>query len=268
MLEWALFVLGMAAIVHAVFALVVTHKPEPAGPFKVAWRPVESLSVTIASYLISTFAAALVMYPLLSNKIFAEESTSTNFFYLIIFEAFSLSLLVLFLQSRKFSIRNLGLKGPTEKDPLFAVAGFVVWFALLAICEKTLPWIDFDQQQEIGFSTAVGGLELMVIFLGLVVIVPVAEEIIARGFLFGGLRSKLSYIPAALITSLLFGAAHLQAGSGNPLLWAAALDTFILSLVLVYLREKTDSLAAPILLHVLKNGVAFTFLFVIPRLGW
>jgi membrane protease YdiL (CAAX protease family) len=65
---------------------------------------------------------------------------------------------------------------------------------------------------------------------------------------------------------LLFAAAHLQWGSGAPLLWVAAIDTFVLSMVLSTLREKTGSLWSAIGLHAIKNGVAFTLLFVL-RLG-
>jgi membrane protease YdiL (CAAX protease family) len=43
----------------------------------------------------------------------------------------------------------------------------------------------------------------------------------------------------------------------------AALDTFTLSLVLCYLRQKTDSLWPGIMLHALKNGLAFMSLFLI-----
>jgi membrane protease YdiL (CAAX protease family) len=61
----------------------------------------------------------------------------------------------------------------------------------------------------------------------------------------------------------LFAVAHLQFGSGAPLLWIAAIDTFVLSLFLIYLKDKTDSLWAPILLHMLKNFIAFMALFVL-----
>jgi membrane protease YdiL (CAAX protease family) len=47
------------------------------------------------------------------------------------------------------------------------------------------------------------------------------------------------------------------------LLYIAGLDTFILSLFLIYLREKTDGLWASMALHALKNGVAFVALFVL-----
>jgi membrane protease YdiL (CAAX protease family) len=70
-------------------------------------------------------------------------------------------------------------------------------------------------------------------------------------------------LSAALLTSAIFAAAHLpEGGSGGPL-YIAAIDTFILSLVLIYLRIKTGNLWASITLHALKNGVAFVALFVL-----
>ena len=70
------------------------------------------------------------------------------------------------------------------------------------------------------------------------------------------------FVPAAIITSLMFAVGHLQFGSGAPLLWVAALDTFVLSLVLCYIREKTDSLWPGIFIHAIKNALAFSVLFL------
>ena len=57
--------------------------------------------------------------------------------------------------------------------------------------------------------------------------------------------------------------AHLAEGGAAGPLWIGFIDTFILSLVLCYLRVKTGSLWAGITLHALKNGIAFVALFVI-----
>jgi len=84
-----------------------------------------------------------------------------------------------------------------------------------------------------------------------------------RGFVYTGLRTKLQPVGSALITSAVFASLHLEFGNGAPLLWVAAIDTFILSLVLCYLREKTGSLWPGICLHALKNFVAFATLYLI-----
>src|SRR3989344_1552365 len=104
---------------------------------------------------------------------------------------------------------------------------------------------------------AVLGVDRLLAFVGLVILPPLAEEILIRGYLYSGLRRSLAFAPAALFTSLLFGLAHLELGAAAAPLWIAAINTFVLSLVLVYLREKAGSLWPPIMVHSLNNLVAF-----------
>ncbi len=68
---------------------------------------------------------------------------------------------------------------------------------------------------------------------------------------------------AVVGTCILFAIGHLPAGGDAGPLYIAAIDTFVLSLVLIYLREKTGGLWSSMLLHAIKNGVAFTALFVL-----
>ena len=95
-------------------------------------------------------------------------------------------------------------------------------------------------------------------FLTLVVIAPVAEETIFRGYLLGKLRKFVPVWLAILATSVLFGAVH---GA-----WNLAIDTFALSVVMSLLRQNTGSLWASILLHMTKNGIAFYILFINPAI--
>lgn len=82
------------------------------------------------------------------------------------------------------------------------------------------------------------------------VISPICEEVCFRGMLFGGLRTKLSRIVAALITGFIFGGLHALTGvTAVPPLMAFG---FILAL----LYEKTGSIVPGILLHMLNNSVA------------
>jgi len=75
-----------------------------------------------------------------------------------------------------------------------------------------------------------------------------------------GILLHESIIDQALPLGLKF---VILSGSGEPLLWIAALDTFILSFVLIYLKEKTGSLWPPIGLHMLKNSLAFISIFIL-----
>lgn len=162
--------------------------------------------------------------------------------------------------------QTIGFKKPRLKDALYAVVGYGYYLPLLIVVSIVVgvlfPGINFNQPQQLGFSTDLIGMELALVFISLVVLPPLYEELLIRGLLYKGLRNALNFWPAAIITSVLFAAAHLQWGSGAPLLWAAAIDTFVLSLVLVKLTEKTGSLWPAIGLHAIKNFVAFMLLFV------
>lgn len=126
--------------------------------------------------------------------------------------------------------------------------------------------IDLEQTQETGYDPATFSVwyQYVLAFIGLVVLPPFFEELLFRGYLFGklraGLRGKVGFWVAALITSTLFGAVHGQ--------WNVAIDTFILSLYLSYLREWSGSIWPAVTLHAIKNGVAYFMLFIAPLLGW
>jgi membrane protease YdiL (CAAX protease family) len=94
-----------------------------------------------------------------------------------------------------------------------------------------------------------------------VVLAPIAEEILMRGYLYTSLRAHWKFVPSLLVTSLLFGLAHLQSGDNGALIWMAALNTFLLSIALVYLREKTGALYASIMVHSMNNFLAFAIHF-------
>lgn len=161
---------------------------------------------------------------------------------------------------------TIGLKRPKLRDLTYVFVGygwyFIIYLVTVYLVSRFLPFIDLNQEQRLSFSTDTSGIALVLVFLGLVVLPPLFEEILTRGLLFTGLRRNMPLPIAAIITSLMFGAAHLGIDSVDPLLWVAGIDTFILSMVLVYLREKTGSLWSAIGLHAFKNLIAFTILFV------
>ena len=167
------------------------------------------------------------------------------------------------LKRRRTTKQELGLSRlPTWKDIGLAPAGFVVYLVgsvvLLAVVSTLIPAIDMDQVQQNGFENIGHRYEYVLAFVTLVVIAPVAEEVLFRGYLYGKLRSKVPVWVAILLVSGLFAAIHGQ--------WNVAVDVFALSIVLCILRELTGSIWSGILLHMLKNGVAFYFLFVSPMI--
>lgn len=119
--------------------------------------------------------------------------------------------------------------------------------------------VNIDQAQDLGISTPSTTNAKLVLFLMLAVVPPIYEEILFRGFLFNMLKKYSSKIVAFTLTCVLFGVAHLEYDSLN---WIAAIDTLVFSAFLIYISQKHQSLYSAMLLHAIKNSVAFYVLFV------
>lgn len=165
------------------------------------------------------------------------------------------------VKRRPTTLGELGLhRLPTWRDigitPLGAVAYVILTSIITALAVNFLPFIDYAQEQQTGFANISTQIEYFLAFISLVVFAPVAEEVLFRGYLFGKLRKYAPLWVSMLITSALFALVHFQ--------WNVALDVFALSIVLCVLRVVSGSLWPSILLHMLKNGVAYYFLFINP----
>ena len=85
---------------------------------------------------------------------------------------------------------------------------------------------------------------------------PFAEELFFRGFLYGGLRRRLSVLPAALLSGVLFAIAHLDPGLIVPFT--------LVGFVLAFTYERTGTLVAPIGVHFVFNLLSFLALLLVP----
>ncbi len=165
------------------------------------------------------------------------------------------------LKKARVSLEDLGLNRlPSWQDILLAPAGFVVYLllsgAILSLVIHLIPGFNSSQAQDVGFSGISKQYQYILAFLTLVMIAPIAEEVLMRGYLYGKLKKIMPTFGAMLLTAVTFAALHMQ--------WNVGLDVFALSLVLTSLREVTGNIWAGILLHMLKNGLAFYVLFINP----
>ena len=154
---------------------------------------------------------------------------------------------------------ELGLRGmPTWTDLLLAPIGFVVVTiasgALMALMVAMFPQVTWEQAQEVGYKNLYQLGDFILAFICLVVLAPVCEEIVFRGWLYGKLRFRMPALPAILITSVLFGIMHGQLNVG--------VTVFAMSLGMCVMRELTGTIWSGMLLHMIKNGIAFYFLFI------
>ncbi len=90
------------------------------------------------------------------------------------------------------------------------------------------------------------GMVLMA--LNLLVVAPITEELVFRGIVFTRVEKSESPVKAIVLSSFLFGAAHIMAG--GPIL---AIGAILLAVLLGYAFHKTGSLWVCIIAHMIAN---------------
>lgn len=153
--------------------------------------------------------------------------------------------------------RSLEWRDLLLSPPAFILYVLLSWAAMTAAMQF-IPGYDATQTQDVLFTDLNFRYEYVLAFLTLVIIAPIAEELLFRGYLYGKLKRYVPVWLAILFASILFGAVHGQ--------WNVAVDTFMLSVVMCGLREYTGTIWAGVVIHMAKNGLAYYLLFVNPSL--
>ena len=229
----------------------------------VEWAGWRTLLTATGVFLGSQILLGLMLTPFFINN----DDTSEDFFdtlepfTLMALEIIAALIMLVLLRSTVPALikkENLGISRLTRSDISNVIKGYGVYIvgALTAIVviDALIDSFNQEQIQDTGFETTVGGLDLLWVFISLVVVAPIIEEIFFRSFLFRGLIGPLSVWQAAVFSSFIFGLVHLQAN--------VAVDAFILGLALSWLVVKTNKIGPAILLHSVKNLIAFLLLFV------
>ncbi len=131
----------------------------------------------------------------------------------------------------------------------------VVVDAIYALSQRFLPASEAYESLVRGLRPDGPG-ELVVVALGLCVLVPLAEEILFRGFVQQVLERNVGRVTGMVLAGLLFGAAHLDA---HLLLSVTAFGLFV-----GYVFHATRNLTCSVAAHAVFNGVALVQLVASP----
>lgn len=139
--------------------------------------------------------------------------------------------------------RQLGLRSfrPSALKWMLAAIGVYLLFSFAYVALIGPP-----HQKDI--AEGFGAVPVQVLLI--VVAAPIGEETCFRGMLFGGLRTRLPRLAAALLSALIFGALHATTGV------SAVPPLVFFGFVLALLYERTGSIVPGIILHMLNNSVA------------
>jgi membrane protease YdiL (CAAX protease family) len=149
--------------------------------------------------------------------------------------------------------RAVGWRRASVLRTLKYLGGLLLAFILLAnlafvIVKYFVPGFNADQPQTNDFIAAKDAHRGLA-FLALVVLPPIFEETMFRGFMFPALSKRFGLVWGAVVSSVVFGLAH-----GQPNLFVY---TFLLGLFLSFMYTRLGSIVPGILLHMLNNYLAF-----------
>lgn len=210
------------------------------------------------------FALFLVFYSLLNIwlGVAPAEKTAITFDLLfsgVVLSLFIVSLILSFLSLRKVSpVEVFGLRWPGGlRRLLFVGAALLAAYPLLVLALVVSSHFFGTAPQDIVefLQTHTTLRDRVMIIVFAVLVAPLTEELIFRGYLHGVIRKYGGPWCAILVTAMLFSAIHVHLPVLAPL--------FLLGVALSLVYEFTGSLWAPLLMHATFNAIT-----IIVALNW
>lgn len=141
----------------------------------------------------------------------------------------------------------LALK-PVEKSLVWKGIGALL--LLNGVIQAWTTWLGIEPMDFLDNMYATAH-PLWLLVLGMVVLAPIYEEVMFRGFMWVGLaNSRLGFWGASAITSLVFAMIHMQYQAVELVAIVA------LAMLFSWARAKSGSLLLPMMLHIINNGLA------------
>lgn len=144
---------------------------------------------------------------------------------------------------------------------LIGLGGYLLSSWILSVLYSQL-FPDFHNINDNSISSMAHG-NFWVMAIGTVLLVPIAEEALHRGLIFGSLYQK-SHLAAYLLSTAIFSAVHIMGYAdvysvGHLIL--AFIQYIPAGLALSWAYRKSGSIFAPILIHTMINAVSLFALF-------
>jgi hypothetical protein len=171
------------------------------------------------------------------------------------------ALLALASQRGGSAAAYLALRWPSKGEIGFGIAAI----AAFVVVGNGLSWLighDIVTPFQVAIyrsAMAAGWLPLLLLLVAVIVVTPIGEELLFRGFLFRGwLRGPRDVWPVIVLTAAIWAMIHVQYD------WYVIGQVFVIGLLLGWLRWASGSTMLTIILHALINaeGMLETYIAV------
>lgn len=268
-----LAVIGIFAILLAMAAYGLLRRAMPSSSWNfsglVVSRPYDFQDVAVAVLLcwllfFSLFSSPGSMGSEIKDGAEAVQSIEQVVGGMTAFLAICLCLLLYLAAGRGLNVAELfGVRLLSLPRALLIAFGFIVpvyiFVSMLGAAVQHYGlkdiWPNLGPQETVMTFQQSGSLAMKALLaIAAVVVAPLVEETIFRGFIYGVLK-RFTDIPfAAMGSALLFAIVHLHVGSALPL--------FVLALSFCWAYERTGCLLVPVFMHAFFNGGSLVLLTI------
>ncbi|WP_439443937.1 lysostaphin resistance A-like protein [Listeria aquatica] len=232
-------------------------------PFKLQTEPQPKawlgIIFLVLYFVLEFIGEILAMIPPIIQGLNADKSLDSIIdglqmnWYMNLTQAFALIILLFLLQisnMKLFSFRAFSRK--TWLSFIVISLGTLVISNLLEILITYLN-PSFNTANQAGIEDMVGSASPLVVFVAVVILAPIAEEVVFRGLIMKIIFRKYPKIGFA-VSALLFTFAHIPTDILSFLLY------FVMAVGLCLVYYKTKRIEASILLHFINNLIGYFFI--------
>lgn len=134
-----------------------------------------------------------------------------------------------------------------------------VFFIFAAVISIFFP----EQENELTKILASSRAAVFVVAFMATFSAPIAEEVVYRGIVYSGFRKTFNVPVAVIVTTVLFAGVHYPQYWGS---WGTIILITTLSLILTFIRVRSDNLLPCVVLHFIFNGIQSVILILEPYL--
>jgi len=166
-------------------------------------------------------------------------------------------MIVLYIKLRKINISQNGLRSFSSKYLIYVVFFNIFFFGTTFLYDTFLTATGFKPNTQINDYLNIFGKDLFgLVLLGITIVIlaPIVEEVVFRGFLFGYLDKRYGFFVGALISSFIFASIHI---------YFIQFPMFLLiGFGLGYIAKRSGSIWPSVFAHFVNNGVLFVIMIL------
>ncbi|KOO51692.1 CPBP family intramembrane glutamic endopeptidase [Viridibacillus arvi] len=154
------------------------------------------------------------------------------------------------LHPKKLSWSELGIKSFAVKDWKIIIIFSVILMvgALIIVVLTSLIGNSWENSKTEAIQQNVTFITVLIAFISAAVISPIYEEIFYRGFLYRWLRTRIGFVGAILLSSIIFTIVHIPTYNVMPV-------NFFSGIIFALAYERTNSIWPSVIIHGLTNGI-------------